>query len=111
MMINQQMDNKSNINTNVLNQGLNTPIPQVVSSNASNSVAQDILVTQKVDPNQIPTSQLQQDLEMFKKAEEKIHSKSPELIAKKRIINSQSLPMRQYTEREILQIKNPFRGE
>jgi len=90
--------------------------PTTINSNtgtqvAGNSLAADYLVTQKIDPSSIPQNQLEKDLEMFKKAEEKLYSKTPEYIKITKDVRSKTLPSKPLTEVDILRIKNPFRGE
>ncbi|KKR05581.1 MAG: hypothetical protein UT34_C0002G0088 [candidate division WS6 bacterium GW2011_GWF2_39_15] len=77
----------------------------------NNPVAQDYLVTQKVDPSTLSKSQVQNDLDMFKQAEEKMVSKTPQYIRATRDVRAKSLPTKPVTEMDVLKLKNPFRGE
>lgn len=74
-------------------------------------MSSDYLVNQTVNPSVISTTQVQDDLDALKKAEEKIYSKSPVYIKKTKEVRATTLPSRPLTEIEILKIKNPFRGE
>lgn len=88
-------------------QTANSSIPTSTPS----SLASDYFVTQKIDPATLPKSQQEKDLEMFKKAEDKVNSKTPDFIRATRNIRSASLPSKPLTDVDILRIKNPFRGE
>ena len=92
------------------------PTNQLITNNSSvasttGSLASDYLVTQKIDPLSIPQSQIDKDLEMFKKAEDKVYSKTPDYMRVTKDIRSKSLPGKPLTKVDILRIKNPFRGE
>ncbi|MBI2357225.1 hypothetical protein HYV12_04210 [Candidatus Dojkabacteria bacterium] len=77
----------------------------------NNAIVHDYLVTQKIDPSLLPKDQVAGDLELFKEAEEKMYSKTPNYIRATRDLRSSTLPTRPLTEVDILKIKNPFRGE
>ncbi len=81
------------------------------NTNNQNSISNDILVTQMVNPSQLSDEQLKRDLELLKESELDPNTNTPLVKTVKQEDNPLSFKPMVVSTVDVLKLNNPFKGE